>query len=96
MNVTEKETPSNSQKIIKKNDLLQAAKLVTREDRQELKRGGDFISSTRRQGKGSFHGSQTARLAPPASEVCRKLRQARVLLFAQQGWQEHTQPRSHG
>lgn len=56
MNLTQKETPSNSQRIIRKNDLLWAAKLVICEERQELKHSGDLSAAApaRRRGKGPF------------------------------------------
>lgn len=97
MNFTQKETPSNSQGIIKKNDLARAAKLVTREERRELRHGGDLsaAAAARSRGKGPSMALRLDVWLPSSVGVCRKPRHARVLLFPQQGpaGNTNTQPR---
>lgn len=75
MNLTHKKTPINSHRTAKKNNLLQAAKLIICEERQELQHVSDWS-----RGRGPFLQPQAGR--PCRSVVvCRKLRPGRVLLL---------------
>lgn len=78
MNLTQRETPSNSQRTIKRNDLLRAAEPVRCEEKQELKHVGDLSAAAPagREGKPLALGPRLDVCLPRAGEVCRKLSQA--------------------